>query len=120
MKGTSSMQTRQVAVKDSWINPLQKYTEGKILSILNAYKIEGIPTLIHEEQVKAPYLSVINNLQVNNVTHFLRAYLAQYKTNAYYLCVLSHIITHPVGNLITEFSCLGELLVAFLDYVVGE
>ena len=120
MKAKGSLQTRQVAVKDSWIDPLRKYTEGKILSILNAYKIEGVPTLVHEEQVKAPYLSTIDNLQVNNSTHFLRAYLTQYKTSAYYLRVLSRIITHPVGDLITEFSCLGELLVAFLDYVVGE
>jgi len=71
MKGTSSMQTRQVAVKDSWIDPLWKYTEGKILSILNVYKIEGVLTLIHEEQVKMPYPLVIDNLQVNNSTHFL-------------------------------------------------
>ncbi|KAI6039187.1 hypothetical protein EDC04DRAFT_2523982, partial [Pisolithus marmoratus] len=51
-RGTSGMQARKVAVKDSWIDPLRKYTEGKILSILNACKIEGIPTLVHEEQVK--------------------------------------------------------------------
>ncbi|KAI5994537.1 hypothetical protein EDC04DRAFT_2910536 [Pisolithus marmoratus] len=97
-RGTSGMQARKVAVKDLWIDPLRKYTEGKILSILNVCKIKGIPTLVHEEQVKAPYPS----------------------TNSYYLHVLSHIITHPVGNLITEFSCLGELLVAFLDYIVAH
>ncbi|KAL4071214.1 hypothetical protein V8B97DRAFT_1871452, partial [Scleroderma yunnanense] len=116
-RGTSSMQTKQVAMKDLWIDPLQKYTEGKILSILNMHKIKGVSTLVHKEQVKAPYPSTIDNIQVNHSTHFLQAYLAQYKTNAYYLHVLSHIITQPVGNLITEFSCLGELLVAFIDYV---
>ena len=117
MRGTSSMQTRQVAVKDSWIDPLRKYTEGKVLSILNACKIEGVPTLIHEEQVKAHDPSASH---INCSTHLLRAYLSRYKTSPYYLHVLSRIITHPVGDLITEFSCLGELLVAFLDYVVGE
>ncbi|KAI6018244.1 hypothetical protein PISMIDRAFT_107687, partial [Pisolithus microcarpus 441] len=48
------MQTRTrepVVVKDSWIDPLWKYTEGRILSILNAHKIKGIPTLIHELSV---------------------------------------------------------------------
>ncbi|KAL4069013.1 hypothetical protein J3A83DRAFT_4188935 [Scleroderma citrinum] len=119
-RGTSSMQTKQVAMKDLWIDPLQKYTEGKILSILNMHKIKGVSTLVHKEQVKAPYPSTIDNIQVNHSTHFLQAYLAQYKTNAYYLHVLSHIITQPVGNLITEFSCLGELLVAFIDYVVDD
>ncbi|KAF9227896.1 hypothetical protein BS17DRAFT_813772 [Gyrodon lividus] len=34
--------------------------------------------------------------------------------------VLSRLITQPVGVLITEFSCLGELLVAFLDYIVAH
>ncbi|KAI6010125.1 hypothetical protein EDC04DRAFT_2906180 [Pisolithus marmoratus] len=117
-RGTSGMQARKVAVKDSWIDPLQKYTEGKILSILNVCKIEGVPMLVHEEQVKAPYLSVVDCLWVNGSTHFPQAYLAHYKTNSYYLRILSHIITHPVGDLITEFSCLGELLVTFLDYIV--
>ncbi|KAI5985786.1 hypothetical protein EDD15DRAFT_2373882 [Pisolithus albus] len=79
----------QVAVKDSRIDPLQKYTEGRILSILNVHEIEGVPTLIHEQQVKAPSLATIAN-------------------------------PLPVGALITEFSCLGELLVAFLDYVVAH
>lgn len=111
---------RQVAVKDSWIDPLRKYTEGKILSILNAHKIEGVPTLVHEQQVQTPYPSSIPDIMVNSSTHFLRTLLSQRKTGFYHLRVLSRIITQPVGNPITEFSCLGELLVAFLDYVVGK
>ncbi|KAI5983250.1 hypothetical protein EDD15DRAFT_2179369 [Pisolithus albus] len=110
----------QVAVKDSWIDPLRKYTEGRILSILNAHEIEGVPTLIHEQQVKAPSLATIANPLVNSSTHFLQAHLSQFKTSPYFLRVLSRIVTQPIGALITEFSCLGELLVAFLDYVVGE
>ena len=114
------MQLRRVVVKDSWINPLRKYTEGMILSILNAHNIEGIPTLIHKKQVQAPYPSTITDMLVNNSTHFLQAFLSKHKTSPYYLRVLSRIITQPISNLITEFSCLGELLVAFLDYVVSE
>ncbi|KAI6107692.1 hypothetical protein EV401DRAFT_2077013 [Pisolithus croceorrhizus] len=119
-RGTGGMQARKVAMKDSWIDPLRKYTEGKMLSILDVYKVEGIPTLVHEEQVKVPYPSVIEGLQLNSSTHFIQAYLAHYKTNPYYLRVLSHIVTHPVSDLITAFSCLGELLVAFLDYIVAH
>ncbi|KAI6027145.1 hypothetical protein EDC04DRAFT_2605908 [Pisolithus marmoratus] len=29
-------------------------------------------------------------------------------------------MTQPIGTFITEFSCLGELLVAFLDYVIAH
>ncbi|KAI6041970.1 hypothetical protein EDC04DRAFT_2601275 [Pisolithus marmoratus] len=83
-----------VVMKDLWIDPLWKYTEGRILSILNMHKIKGVPTLI----------SNVNSL-VNSST---------------YLQVLSHIVTQPIGDLITEFSCLGKLLIAFLDYVVAH
>ncbi|KAI5985185.1 hypothetical protein EDD15DRAFT_2374468 [Pisolithus albus] len=68
------MQTRTrepVVVKDSWIDPLWKYTEGRILSILNVHRIEGIPALVHEQQVKAPSLSTVANPPVNHSTHFL-------------------------------------------------
>ncbi|KIM51468.1 hypothetical protein SCLCIDRAFT_33424 [Scleroderma citrinum Foug A] len=82
-----------ILVKDSWINPVWKYMEGRILSILNKHGIKGVPTLIHEQQIKG---------------------------GKYFLQVLSHIITQPVGDLITKFSCLGELLVVFLDYLVAH
>ncbi|KIM55159.1 hypothetical protein SCLCIDRAFT_30582 [Scleroderma citrinum Foug A] len=108
-----------VVVKDSWINPLQKYAEGKILSILNEYRIEGILRLIHEQQIRTSHPISPGN-KVNNSTHFLQALLAHHERGSYYLQVLSRIITEPVGDLITEFSCLGELLVAFLDYVVAH
>ena len=112
----------EVVVKDSWIDPLRKYMEGYILRVLNAHKIEGVPTLIHEQQVRAPYPSTIKNLPVNSSTHFVRSDLnhAQYEASNYYLRTLSRLVTQPIGDLITEFSCLGELLVAFVDYIAGE
>ena len=110
---------QNVVVKDSWIDPLRKYTEGKILSILNDHGIEGVPKLIHEQQIKT-FHPTIPGKTVNSSTHFLRAPLAHRERGSYYLRVLSRIITEPVGDLITEFSCLGELLVAFLDYVIGK
>ena len=71
MTEEGTMQLRRVVVKDSWIDPLQKYMEGMILSILNAHNIEGLPTLIHEKQVQAPYPLTITDVLVNNSTHFL-------------------------------------------------
>ncbi|KIM68330.1 hypothetical protein SCLCIDRAFT_20694 [Scleroderma citrinum Foug A] len=85
MTEEGTMQLRQVVVKDLWIDPLQKYTEGMILSILNAHNTEGIPTLIHKKQAQAPYPSTITNVLVNNSTHFLQAFLSKHKTSPYYL-----------------------------------
>ncbi|KAF9228180.1 hypothetical protein BS17DRAFT_850230 [Gyrodon lividus] len=78
-----------VAVMDSWIDPLRKYTEGMILHRLNQHNIEGVP---YNSCSAIPY----------------------------HLRVLSCLVTQPVGVLVTEFSCLGELLVAFLDYIVAH
>lgn len=71
MTEEGTMQLRWVVVKDLWINPLWKYMEGMILSILNAHNIKGIPTLIHEKQVQASYPSTITDMLVNNSTDFL-------------------------------------------------
>ena len=109
----------RVVVKDSWIDPLWKYTEGMILTILYKNLIEGVLKLIHEQQVKAAHPSSHANkmVMVNNSTHTICSMVDQY---LYHLRILSHVVTKPVGVSITEFSCLGELLVAFLDYCVGE
>ena len=107
-----------VAVKDSWIDPLRKYTEGMILSMLNERRIEGIPTFLHEQQVETfhPKSRPNNITMINNSTHILHSAVAHHP---YYLRVLSRIVTAPVGVAITEFCCLGELLVAFLDYAAS-
>ena len=111
--------SERVVVKDSWIDPLRKYTEGMILTMLQKERIEGVPILIHEQQVKAAHPSSRPSkiIMANNSTHTIRSVVNQ---PSYYLRVLSHIVTKPIGVGITEFSCLGELLVAFLDYNVGE
>ena len=114
-----SKQSETVAMKDSWINPLRTYTEGMILAILNEKRVEGVPILIHEQQVKAVHPSSRANetIMANGSTHTIRSAVKAY---SYYLRILSRIVTKPVGAMITDFSCLGELLVAFLDYIVGE
>ncbi|KAF8842571.1 hypothetical protein BDN67DRAFT_979440 [Paxillus ammoniavirescens] len=112
-----------VAVKDLWIDPLRKYTEGMILHRLNQHMIEGIPQLVDEQQVQAQHYPVPGPslpVMTNHSTHTLRSMLRHdYSTSNYHLQVLSRLVTQPVGILVTEFSCLGELLVAFLDYIVG-
>lgn len=112
-------QGETVVVKDSWIDPLRKYTEGMILSMLNEKCIEGVPTFIHEQQVETPHPCSRPNkiVTVNSSTHTIHSAVTDHY---YYLRVLSRIVTTPRGVIITEFSCLGELLVAFLDYIVGS
>jgi len=110
-----------VAMKDSWIDPLRKYMEGMILATLNKHMIKGVLTLIHEEQIKASYPPTIANKQANSSTHFLQSFLTKCGNGGTYsLQTLTRIITEPVGELITELSCLGEFLIAFLNYVIGE
>lgn len=110
---------RDVVVKDSWINLLRKYIEGMILHILGKHGIEGVPMLVGEEQVKIQ-LWTPNPQQpvVNSSTHFLL--LALPPNSPFHLQVLSHLISCPASHLILEFASIGELLVAFLDYTVGE
>ena len=109
-----------VVVKDSWINPLRKYTEGMTLHLLNEKGIQGIPSLLYEGQVRT---LLIAGEEILANTHFIRSTLLRNPTSRsrdYHLHVLYHLITWPVGILITEFHSLGELLVAFLDYLIGE
>lgn len=58
-----------VAVKDSWIDPLRKYTEGIILHILAQYGIEGVPELVAEGQVSSRHFH--DNTDINISTHFI-------------------------------------------------
>ena len=72
MKGPTQKSRRQVVIKDSWIDPLCKFTEGNILARLNDANVEGIPQLIHEQQVQGPHPSrAISRAKVNMSTHFL-------------------------------------------------
>ncbi|KAF9230846.1 hypothetical protein BU15DRAFT_83115 [Melanogaster broomeanus] len=108
----------EVVVKDSWIDPLRKYTEGIILVMLNDKRVGGIPTLVHEQQVKGPHPSLQSqDAKLNQSMHTIRSLLGPID-KFYYLCVMSRLVTWPIGLPITDFSCCAELLVAFLDYVI--
>ena len=109
---------RRIVVKDSWINPLRKFTEGSILARLNKAGVKGVPRLIHEQQVRGPHPLRIDS-EVNQSTHFLRTFLSHIKVPSYHVRVLSRLLTEPLGQQILDFSSLAELLVAFIDYVLS-
>ena len=109
----------RVIVKDSWTDPLRKYTEGMILHRLEQHQIEGVPTLVSEEQVKTSlHDSKHLNMMVNHLTHFLCSALPQ--GSVFNLRILSRLVSCPVGKLIIKFSSLGELLVGYLDHIISE
>lgn len=114
---------RYVVVKDSWIDPLRKYSEGYILATLNDTGIVGVPTLLHEYQVQGPHPARPDE-QFNCSTHLIRALLPAPNRNAmgrrYQLRVLSRLVTSPAGLSILKFRSLGELLVVFIDYALSE
>lgn len=109
-----------VVVKDSFVDPLRRYTEGKILKILAGKKIEGIPVLIHEQQVQLPH--PLDGDLVNQSTHILRSLVTEPLPPRckYHLRVLSRLVTMPKGDPIFEFSSLAELLVGIIDCLKGE
>ena len=109
-----------VVVKNSWIDPLWKYTEGMILHLLNEKGIQGVPSLLYEGQVRT---LLITSEEILANTHFIRLTLLWNPTSCphdYHLHILYCLITQPIGILITEFHSLGELLAAFLNYLIGE
>ena len=90
-----------------------------ILHRLEQHQIEGVPTLVSEEQVKTSLRNSKHlNMMVNHLTHFLHSALPQ--GSVFNLWILSHLVSCPVGKLIIEFSSLGELLIGYLDHIVSE
>ncbi|KIJ11755.1 hypothetical protein PAXINDRAFT_15338 [Paxillus involutus ATCC 200175] len=112
---------REVVVKDSWIDPLRKFTEGTILAMLNNAGVEGVPQLIHEQQVQADHPTRAKPKFALS-THTLRALLpgAITSNRPYQLRVLSRLITEPKGLSVMFFTSLAELVVAFIDYVLSH
>ena len=49
--------------------------------------IKGVPTLIHEEQIKASYPPTIDNKQANSSTHFLQSFLTKCRNGGTYSLV---------------------------------
>ena len=116
---TEDGDVQDMVVKDSWIDPLRKYTEGMILHILEKYGVEGVPTLVSEEQVKTQLWTPDSQQPVvNSSMHFLLSVLPP--NSPLHLQILSRLVSRPASHLILEFASLRELLVTFLDYIVSE
>ncbi|KAI6032441.1 hypothetical protein EDC04DRAFT_2898155 [Pisolithus marmoratus] len=113
---TSLMTQRKVDIKDSWIDPLWKFSEGNMLARLNDANVEGVPQLIHEQQVQGPHPSHAG-MRINMLTHFLHRLLSQSGGCQYQLRVLSHPLMELLRIQVMTFSSLVQLLIAFLDYV---
>ena len=95
----------QIVVKDSWIDPLQKFTEGSILAKLNEAGVRGVPKLLHEQQVQGPHPSH-PNIKVNQSTHLLRTLLSNINIPNYHVCVLSCLLTELFG--VSQSAVLGR------------
>ncbi|KAI6127268.1 hypothetical protein F5141DRAFT_1210630 [Pisolithus sp. B1] len=107
---------QKVVIKDAFVDPLRRYTKGKILKILEDSEIKGVPRLLHEQQVQVPH-PLDSNLKLNQSTHILCSLIrdplpADCK---YHLHILSHLISILKGDPIYNFSSLAELLVGLID-----
>ncbi|KAI6026899.1 hypothetical protein PISMIDRAFT_109164 [Pisolithus microcarpus 441] len=114
---TSQTSWQQVIVKDSWIDPLQRFTEGCLLARLNDAGVKGVPRLIHKQQVQGPHPSH-GGVKINMSTHLLRKLLLQLDNRQYQLHVLSHLLMEPVRMQLMSFPSLAQLLITFIDYVL--
>ena len=95
------------------------YTEGMILHILEQHHIEGVPMLVSEQQAKTSLCDPKHlDMLVNCSTHILHSALSQgFDFKLRTLCCL---VSRPIGKLILDFRSLRELLVGYLDHVVGK
>ncbi|KIK19916.1 hypothetical protein PISMIDRAFT_106732 [Pisolithus microcarpus 441] len=114
---TSQTSQWQVIVKDSWIDPLWRFTEGCLLARLNDVGVEGVPWPIHKQQVQGPHPSH-GGVKINMLTHLLCKLLLQLDNHQYQLHVLSCLLTELVGMQLMLFPSLAQLLIAFIDYVL--
>lgn len=116
-KVTIDEKEQEVVVKDSWIDPLRRYTEGRVLKMLKKAGVHGVPTLTHEQQVRT--LHPVTREIVNHSTHIFRTLLSGSSEPSYYLRVLSRLVSRPRGYPIFDFNSLAELLVALVDCLGG-
>lgn len=116
-KVTFDQETEEVVVKDSWVDPLRRYTEGRILKMLEKAGVKGVPLLVHEQQVQTEHL--VTRELLNNSTHFFRSLIDCSPRPSYYLRVMSRLVSKPRGYPIFDFTSLAELLVGVIDCLGG-
>lgn len=89
--------------------------------ILEEFGIEGIPQLIHEQQVQMQHLED-EDLSINQATHILRSLVVDplLCDCKYHLQVNTRMVSTPKGDPINEFSSLAELLVGIVNSLQDE
>jgi len=88
-----NQEDEDVVVKDSWVDLLRQYMEGRILKVLETASVEGVLRLVHEQQVQTRH-PIMQEL-LNNSTHILHMLLRAPRPSAlYYLCVLSCLVSN--------------------------
>ena len=116
---TINEELQEVMVKDTWVDPLRRYTEGRILKILEVAKVKGVPRLVHEQQVQTKH--PVTQQILNHSTHILRSLLGIMDGDPpYNLHVLSRLISKPRGYPIFDFTSLAELLITLIDCLCGK
>ena len=109
----------EVVVKDLFVDPLHRYTKGRILAMLNQAGVVGVPELILEQLVQTEH--PLTKALVTNSTHIAHTLLSShFDKPPYHLCVLSHLVTKPHGHPIFKFSSLAELMIGFMDCIMSE
>ena len=108
----------EVVLKDSWVDPLRRFTEGRILKMLGEAGVKGVPILVHEQQVQTQH--PVTGQILNHSTHILRSLVTADSRAPYYLRVLSRLVSKPRGHPLFDFNCLAELLVGIIDCLCGE
>lgn len=116
-KVTIDEEEEDVVVKDSWVDLLQQYTEGRILRMLKKANVKHIPRLVHEQQVQTQHL--ITRDPINYSTHILHLLVDGCPQSLYSLHALSHLVSKPRGYPIFDFTSLSELLVGLIDCLCG-
>ena len=109
----------EVVVKDSFVDPLRRYTKGRILAMLNQAGVVGVPELILEQLIQTEH--PLTKALVTNLTHIARTLLSShFDKPLYHLHVLSCLVTKPRGHPIFKISSLAELLIGFMDCIMSE
>ena len=116
-KVSIDQEDEEVVIKDSWVDPLWQYTEGRILKLLGMAGVEGVPRLVHEQQVQTHH--PVTQELLNHSTHILHTLVKGSSPSSYYLRVLSHLISKPRGYPIFDFTSLSKLLVGLIDCLCG-
>ncbi|KAF8440257.1 hypothetical protein L210DRAFT_802559, partial [Boletus edulis BED1] len=112
-KVSIDQEDKEVVIKDSWVDLLRQYTEGRILKMLEMAGVEGVLRLVHEQQVQTCH--PVTQELLNHSTHILHTLVKGSSPPPYYLRILSRLISTPRGYLIFDFTSLSELLVGLIN-----